>query len=392
MTLRPLAAAALLALAATRAQAQDQPPQIVQPIHAADTAAFVVTIGRDTLAVERFTRMADTIRGELVSRSPRTVTRTYRALLTSQNTVRRLEMTSRALGTSQPPTVATVTFTADSVFTRVQRGDSVFQFRVASRRPFPMVNYSHAFYEQAMMHARSWGGDSVALTTTPVGSNQSFGLVIYPVGKDSMRLVNIAGAQRVATDARGLLLGLDGAESTQKFVVTRVRNVDVAAFAAEFARRDAAQPMGTLSPRDSAVATIGGGRVAVNYGRPFKRGRVVFGGIVPWGEVWRTGANAATGFVTTRELVIGGETVPAGRYTLWTLPSPEGWKLIINRQTGQWGTEYDAEQDLVRIPLRTRTLDAAVETFTIKLDPGDAGAVLRLQWDDTEAFVPITIR
>jgi hypothetical protein len=384
MTLRPFAAA-LLALAATRAQAQEQP-------HAADTAAFVVTIGRDTLAVERFTRMADTIRGELVSRSPRTVTRTYRALLTSQGTVRRLEMTSRVPGTTQPPTVANVTFTADSVFTRVQRGDSVFQFRVAARRPFPLVNYSHAFYEQAMIHARVMGGDSTALSIAPIGSNQVFGMVIHPVGADSMRLVNIAGAQRVAADAVGRLLGLDGAESTQKFVVTRLRDIDVAAFAAEFARRDAAQQsMGALSPRDSAVATLGGGRVAVNYGRPFKRGRVIFGGIVPWGEVWRTGANAATGFVATRELVIGGETVPAGRYTLWTLPSQEGWKLIINRQTGQWGTEYDAAQDLVRIDMRTRRLDAAVEAFTIKLEPQGDGAVLRLQWDATEAFVPITL-
>jgi hypothetical protein len=208
-----------------------------------------------------------------------------------------------------------------------------------------------------------------------------------------MRLSNLAGVQRVATDARGRLLGLNGMESTQKFMVTRVRDIDVDAFAAEFARRDAAhQGLGALSPRDSAVADLGGAHLAVDYGRPFKRGRTVFGAIVPWGEVWRTGANEATGFTTTRDLQIGGVAVPAGKYTLWTLPTESGWKLIVNRETGQWGTEYHAEQDLARIDMRTRKLSTPVEEFTIKLEPSGTGGVLRLQWDDTEAFVPVTVK
>ena len=377
-------AAALLALAAVPAHAQRTQ---------GETAAFVVTIGDDTLAVERYTRTADSISGEMVSRTPRTVTRRYRAWLNPDATVRRMEMTSTVPGTRQPPTVAHVTFTADSVFTRVQRGDSVYSFRVAAQRAFPLVNYSHVFYEQAMMHARAAHADSALLQLAPVGANQTYAMVVRTVGADSMRLANLAGVQRVATDARGRLLGLNGMESTQKFMATRLRDIDVDAFAAEFARRDAARRgMGVLSPRDSAVADIGGAHLAVDYGRPFKRGRQVFGGIVPWGEVWRTGANAATGFATTRDLEIGGVAVPAGRYTLWTLPAERGWKLIVNRQTGQWGTEYDAAQDLVRIDLPTRPLSAPVEEFTIRLEPAASGGILRLQWDDTEAFVPISVK
>jgi hypothetical protein len=370
-------AAALLALAAAPCEAQRTPPE---------TAAFVVTIGSDTLAVERYTRTADSISGEMVSRSPRTVTRSYTAWLNPDGTVRRMRMTSRVPGTPQPATVANVSFTGDSVITRVQRGDSVFSFRVAGRRAFPLVNYSHVFYEQAMMAARASNADSSLVLLVPVGSNQTYPMVVRTVGADSMRLVNIAGVQHVAADARGRLLGLDGMESTQKFIVTRLPSVDVAAFAATN------RVMGTLSPRDSAVADLGGARVAVDYGRPFKRGRTVFGGIVPWGEVWRTGANAATGFTTSRDLEIGGVAVPAGRYTLWSLPAPDGWKLIVNRQTGQWGTEYDPAQDLARIALQTRPLAAPVEKFTILVDPADAGGVLRLQWDETEAFVPITVK
>jgi hypothetical protein len=383
---RGACAAMAAALAALPAAAQQAP-------QAGETGAFVVTIGSDTLAVEKYTRTADRITGEMVSRSPRTVVRSYTAWLNPDGSVQRLQMTSSQPGTSQPAVTADTRFTADSALTRVQRGDSVFSFRVAASRPVPLVNYSHVFYEQALMAVRAMRADSVTLALVPVGANTSYAMKVSAVGADSMRLENLAGVQRVATDARGRLLGLNGMESTQKFIVTRVPDVDVDAFATEFARRDAAhQGMGPLSPRDSAVADFGGAHVAVDYGRPFKRGRTVFGGIVPWGQVWRTGANAATGFTTTRDLVIGGTTVPAGKYTLWTLPTQTGWKLIVNSETGQWGTEYKQERDFARIDMQTRKLGTPVEEFTIRLEPQGSGGVLRLQWDDLEAFVPVTVK
>jgi hypothetical protein len=381
--IRGACAAALTLLAAVSLSAQAS----------GETAGFVVTIGRDTLAVEQYTRAADRITGALVSRTPRTVTRSYTAWLNADGSVQRMEMTSRVPGTTQPPTVATSQFVRDSVITRIQRGDSVYQFRVAAAHAFPLVNYSHVFYEAALMHARALHADSLALTLVPIGSNQSYAMSVRTLGADSMLLVNLAGTQRVAADAHGRLLGLDGMQSTQKFVVTRVASVDVNAFAAEFTRRDAArQGMGALSPRDSVVADLGGARLVVDYGRPFRRGRSICGSVVPWGEVWRTGANAATGFSSSRDLEIGGAAVPAGRYTLWTLPTPEGWTLIINRETGQWGTEYHPEQDLVRVEMRTRTLAEPVDEFTIRLDPGQGGLALRVQWDRTEAWVPVTLK
>ncbi len=123
-----------------------------------------------------------------------------------------------------------------------------------------------------------------------------------------------------------------------------------------------------------------------------KRGRVLFGETVPWGEVWRTGANEATHFHTDKDLVIGGTPVPAGTYTLWTIPRPEGWTLIINKQTGQWGTIYDPAQDLARLEMRDEAPATREEQFTISLEPKEAGAVLRLRWDDREAWVPIEIK
>jgi hypothetical protein len=129
------------------------------------------------------------------------------------------------------------------------------------------------------------------------------------------------------------------------------------------------------------------------YSRPAKRGREIWGGnLVPWEEVWRTGANAATSFTTDRDLVIGGSAVPAGSYTLWSVFTPESAQLIVNKQTGQWGTQYDAEQDLVRIDLEKQDLPHPVERFTIGIEATDDGAVLGLTWDTVRYLVPIEVR
>jgi len=116
-----------------------------------------------------------------------------------------------------------------------------------------------------------------------------------------------------------------------------------------------------------------------------KRGREIFGNVVPWNTVWRTGANEATQFNTSADLVISGATVPAGKYTLWTLPTPSGWKLIINKQTGQWGTEYHPEQDLVRVDAKVETLAAPVEELVIAFESG----ALTITWDKARVSVAV---
>jgi hypothetical protein len=145
------------------------------------------------------------------------------------------------------------------------------------------------------------------------------------------------------------------------------------------------------SPRDTTRASVGGATVLVDYGRPSKRGRDIFGGLVPYGEVWRTGANQATHFVTDKPLMFGSLMVPAGTYTIYTLPGATSWKLIINKQTGQWGTEYDQAQDLGRVDMKVEKLTAAVEQFTIKVVPSAKGGVVRLEWDASAAVVPFMV-
>jgi hypothetical protein len=143
-------------------------------------------------------------------------------------------------------------------------------------------------------------------------------------------------------------------------------------------------------PGSAQISFADGKKVTINYSRPSAKGRKIYGGLVPYGQVWRTGANEATSLTTDTDLVIGGTTVPAGNYTLYTLPAAGSWKLIINKQTGQWGTEYNQGQDLARVDMQTSTLPSPVEQFTVALEKaGSDSAKLNLDWETTRASVDI---
>ena len=155
--------------------------------------------------------------------------------------------------------------------------------------------------------------------------------------------------------------------------------------------RTFAQPPG--SPHETVKATVGGADISIEYGRPYIRGRKIMGGLVPYGRVWRTGADAATTLTTSKALVVGGTTVPAGKITLYTLPGDDQWKLILNKQTGQWGTEYDEKQDLARVDLTKKMLSAPVDQLTIAIEPGSGNAgTLKISWETTELSVPFTVK
>lgn len=149
------------------------------------------------------------------------------------------------------------------------------------------------------------------------------------------------------------------------------------------------------SPRDSLKAMIAGSEISVNYGRPSKRGREIFGGLgdMKWGMVWRMGANEATHFTTSKPLAFGDKMVPAGTYTLFALLDEAGkWELIVNKQTKQWGTAYDAKQDLVRIPMKVSALPAVVEKMEIMVTPAGKGGELAVQWDKTKAVAAFMVK
>ena len=148
------------------------------------------------------------------------------------------------------------------------------------------------------------------------------------------------------------------------------------------------------SPPASASCDLGGGKtIKTNYSSPRAKGRKIYGGLVPFGEVWRTGANDATTFVTSADVVVGGKTVPAGNYTIFTVPTADKWTLIINKKTGEWGIPYKYESDeLARVDMKVSKLPAPVENFTIGYDKSGSSCTLRLDWETTRATVDISAK
>jgi hypothetical protein len=146
------------------------------------------------------------------------------------------------------------------------------------------------------------------------------------------------------------------------------------------------------SPPAEAHVTLNGKAITVHYNSPRMRGRKIMGGLVPFGTVWRTGANPATSFVTDGDIRVGDLNVPAGKYTLYTLPAAPGtpWLLIINKQTGQWGTVYNQDQDLGRTPMRAATLPGPQENMTISFENTTNNSTqLHVRWENTDQSVRI---
>ena len=155
-----------------------------------------------------------------------------------------------------------------------------------------------------------------------------------------------------------------------------------------------------VSPHETVSAVIDGNRITVVYGRPYTKdpksgeARKIWGGLVPYGKVWRTGADEATTLTTQKAIVFGETTIPAGSYTLFTLPQEDGTaKLIFNKQLGQWGTQYDEKQDLVRIDLKKEALEKTADQFTMAVAKNPAGGgAIKLMWEDVQYSAAFTVQ
>jgi len=205
----------------------------------------------------------------------------------------------------------------------------------------------------------------------------------------------LAGVGEATVDSAYRMLRYSGARTTYLVDVRRLAAPpDVQAVAS---RWEATEARGggsrALSVRDTVRARIGGAAFTVDYGRPLARGRVLLGEVVPYGRVWRTGANAATQLTTSAPITLAGMRMPAGTYTLWTMPRAGGVELIVNRQTGQWGTGYNPAHDLGRAPMSVGTPAAPADRFTIAIDAADGRrGTLAMAWGTFRWTAPIEVR
>jgi Protein of unknown function (DUF2911) len=169
------------------------------------------------------------------------------------------------------------------------------------------------------------------------------------------------------------------------------------------AQQKRAASTGGVSPHETISQVFDGARnnrVTIVYGRPYSKDpksgevRKIWGGLVPYGKVWRTGSDEATLLITQKPIVIGETTIPAGAYTLFTLPQEDGTaKLIINKQVGQWGLSYDEKQDLARVDLKKDAVETPVDQFTMAVGKNPSGGgVLKMMWENIQYSVAFTVQ
>ena len=146
-----------------------------------------------------------------------------------------------------------------------------------------------------------------------------------------------------------------------------------------------------LSPHESVMAMLGEANITVTYGRPYKKGREIYGGLVPYDEVWRTGADEATTLETDRDLMLGALHVPAGKYALFTIPGASMWTLIVNKVSDQWGAfSYDEAEDLGRVQMSVSETAEMMEQLTIGIEAGEGtNGTLSIDWDMTSATLSL---
>jgi hypothetical protein len=373
---------------------------------------FVAVLGNDTVSVERIARSPGRLVSDGVDRWPFVRERHTEFDLNSDGTIRHMVMDVRTPNGRSPRERGrrvTADFSRDQVKISVRDSagvrDTAFATGGAITVPHVSMMYSVIELEiaAALHQAAAAGlapGDSVLFRQfypdRDVGPSFTLhrGWVIpRPGGKVELRHNWLAGTGDVTVDSAGRMFTYSGMRSTYKVSVARTAAPpDIDSVAARLAAAERLTGQQQLSVRDTTHATIGAATFVVDYGRPLARGRKLLGTVIPYDYVWRTGANAATQFTTSVPITLAGLAVPAGTYTLWTVPHTGGVDLIVNRQTGQWGTDYSRAQDLGRARMRSDSLATPVEKFTISIEPGDARhGTLALAWGTFRWTAPIEV-
>jgi hypothetical protein len=370
-------------------------PVVAAPLVAplsAQPASIVYKLGKDTVAIERFSRTASAMTGEMVQRSGAAVVRyTYSITLGKDGRPTAASIKRLNGDGSQPagaPTDTRFTVRADSIVREAVFPDSTQRRAFAAKGA--LINFPVFVYGPMELLAalRKSGAPTDSVMALGAAGGPGF-TGFQSAGGDTLRLRGGAYAMLMRFDASSKLLSVDGSFTTNKAIGARsATSFDLAALGKAW------KPTGVLSAREDVRASFGpGGMVVIDYGRPSVRERTVWGGtLVPFDSVWRAGANDATHLFTTRPLTMGTLTLAPGMYSLWVQHTRSGTFLIVNKQTGQWGTQYDASQDLGKVALQMSPTPSHVEEFTIAVKAlGATRGVIELSWGSQTGSVPFSV-
>lgn len=373
---------------------------------------FIARLGRDTISVESITRSGNKVVIDGVDRFPRVRRRHTEIELGPASTIRHLVMDIHTPSepANQRERHVTADVTSDSV--HILQTDDAGKLRhefatngaVAMAHVPQMYSLYELYFDAALARAAALKrtvGDTIQLRQFYI--DREFDR--FPLHHGVVRLASgnraeiqhdwLSGTGEASFDSAGNMLTYSGARTTYLIDVTRLDSVpDIKSLADRFeAEENAKGGVKQLSPRDTVRSSIGPAQITVDYSRPHARGRDLLGNVIPYDRVWRTGANAATQFATSAPITLAGIKLGPGTYTLWTIPHQNGVDLIVNGQSGQWGTQYDGARDVGKGRMQSSSVPAPVDQFTISISPSDARrGMLIMEWGSFRWAAPIEVR
>ena len=375
----------------------------------AEHYGFLTLLGQDTISVESVAREGNTVTSEEVDRFPLVRVRHTVIKLAPDGSIRHLVMDIHTPGepANQRDRKVIADVTPDTV--RITKTDATGTLHrnfatggaiVVAHVP-QMYSLYEIYFAAALKHAAVSGSGK----NNPVSIRQFYidrefdrfplgRALVKPLDGGKMQITHdwLSGTGEALMDSGYHLLSYSGARTTYK---VEVKRLDTPPAVKDIANRfeDMETKSGAirqLSVRDTVNAQIGDAKLSIDYGRPLRRGRKLLGDVIPYDRVWRTGANAATQFSTSEPIKLAGMQLASGTYTLWTIPHADGVELIVNKQAGQWGTQYNASHNLGITKINSELLSAPVEEFTISISPGDTKhGTLVMEWGHFRWTAPI---
>jgi Protein of unknown function (DUF2911) len=367
-------------------------------INAQTTAAYVFCLGKDTVAYEQYTRNKELIEGQILSLYPRLTINQFRLFLGADGTIKQFESASSYFtgGKMSTPFMQKNGSIEDTIVTqqafRNGKVDSFFSGKFSViRGSVPVLdNNDVAMFEQMLIYATLTGKDSIPLNRFTNGPGKSY---IKKINKELYESKVFFFPVYIKLKD-GQISSVDATSSTIKTIAKRTSAIDFEKLKNTFAEKEKLNGFaGLVSPVDTFRTTFSNTDFQITYNRPYKRGRVIFGNIVPWNMVWRLGANFATHFATSKELRFGDFILPAGRYTIWMIPKQgkDISELVINKGVNIFGTQYDKAKDVIRLPMQTTWQTNLIEQLSIEVKETNEGGEIIIQWDDLQAKLPFKI-
>ncbi len=347
------------------------------------------------------------VTGDIVVRVPSTVRLRYDVSLKADGSIARATLDQDPMGAKDiPKKHVVIEFGADSVRVTIDsdgRTTKTARAMEAGIAPTLMTGFGASYglyssmglYELFLSRTKSVVNDTLTFPGIDLVTGHVLRRTVLAHSATAID-VDYFGVlwTHLTVDASGRIAAADARGTTEKTLTQRIAYVDAAPIAKSWAAADrAGSGLGMASPNVTATGTIGGDTLTVTYGSPRRRGRAILGNVIVYDRVWRTGANAATVITFDKPMTIGDSTLPAGAYSLYSIPQADRTvQLIINAQHGQWGTDYDPTKNIALVPMQTSTAPAPLEDFTITIEGSGNRGELRMSWDTFVWSVPIAVK